>query len=148
MHRSITLAVEVNADLPRVFEALSTTGGQRAFWTADCDVSADHARFGFPQAPVDLEAAVTLEPGKLVRMRVISGFPFWEGSTWEWELSEATRAESGTSVLFRHYGFGEGYAETDLGHTAQTWALILDRLATYVASGTPQPFFPAASDHS
>jgi hypothetical protein len=46
-------------------------------------------------------------------------------------------------VLFRHYGFGEGYGETDLGHTAQTWALILDRLQKYAATGIPQPFFPA-----
>ena len=88
---------------------------------------------------------MTTEPGKLVRMRVTSGFPFWEGSTWEWELGEATRAETGTGVLFRHYGFGDGYAETDLGHTAQTWALILDRLAKYAATGTPQPFFPEPS---
>ena len=62
-----------------------------------------------------------------------------------WELGPASRAEEGTSVLFRHYGFGEGYAEIDLGHTAQTWALILDRLAGFLASDTPQPFFPAAS---
>jgi uncharacterized protein YndB with AHSA1/START domain len=141
MSRSITLATDVAADADRVFEALSTTAGQRAFWTDDCDVSADHARFGFPEAPVDLLADVITEPGKLVRMHVTSGFPFWEGSTWEWELGAATRAETGTSVLFRHYGFGEGYAEIDLGHTAQTWALILDRLSRYIATGDPQPFF-------
>ncbi len=144
MDRSITLAVDVEADPSRVVDILSTTGGQRAFWTADCDVSAARARFGFVQAPVDLEADVTVEPGKLVRMHATSGFPFWEGSTWEWELGPATRAASGTSVLFRHYGFGAGYGETDLGHTAQTWALILDRLQKYVASGTPQPYFPDA----
>jgi uncharacterized protein YndB with AHSA1/START domain len=145
MDRSVTLAVDVNADSSRVFEILSTTDGQRAFWTADCEVSTDRARFGFAQAPVDLETDVTTEPGKLVRMRVTSGFPFWEGSTWEWELDRATRAETGTSVLFRHYGFAAGYAEIDLGHTAQTWAFILDRLVRYVATGTPQPFFPATS---
>ena len=143
MDRSITLAVDVEADPSRVAEILSTTQGQRAFWTADCEVSADRARFGFATAPVDLLADVTAEPGKLVRMHVTSGFPFWEGSTWEWELGPASRAESGTSVLFRHYGFGPGYAEIDLGHTAQTWALILDRLQHYVATGSPQPFFPA-----
>jgi len=88
---------------------------------------------------------VTTEPGKLVRMRVTSGFPFWQGSTWEWELGTASRTEAGTSVLFRHYGFADGYAEIDLGHTAQTWPLILDRLARYIATGTPQPFFPAHS---
>jgi uncharacterized protein YndB with AHSA1/START domain len=146
MDPSITLAVDVEGDASRVFETLSTTDGQRAFWTADCDVSAGRARFGFAQAPVDLVADVTSEPSKLVRMRVTSGFPFWEGSTWEWELSEATRAVTGTGVLFRHYGFADGYSETDLGHTAQTWALILDRLAKYVASGTPQPLFPAGSE--
>ena len=144
MDRSITLAVDVDAAPTCVTEILSTTQGQRAFWTADCDVSAERARFGFVQAPVDLEADVATEPGKLVRMHVTSGFPFWEGSTWEWELGPATRAESGTSVLFRHHGFGAGYPEIDLGHTAQTWALIMDRLVRYIATGTAQPFFPAA----
>lgn len=103
------------------------------------------ARFGFPQAPVDLHVDVAAEPGKLVRMRVTAGFPYWEGSTWEWELDDAARAPTGAGVLFRHYGFGDGYAETGLGHTAQTWALILQRLAGYAASGEPQPFFPAPS---
>ena len=143
MDRSITLAVDVDADPVRVSDTLSSTDGQRGFWTADCDVSADRARFGFEQAPVDLETTVTTEPGKLVRMRVTSGFPFWEGSTWEWELGPATRAETGTCVLFRHYGFGEGYPELDLAFTAQTWAMINERLAGYIATGTPQPYFPA-----
>lgn len=142
MDRSICLAVDVDADAARVTEILSTTEGQRSFWTADCDVSGDRARFGFAAAPVDLETDVTVEQGKVVRMLVTSGFPFWEGSTWEWELGPATRAETGTSVLFRHHGFGEGYAEVDLGHTAQTWAMVLDRLAKFVATGKPQPFFP------
>ena len=91
MDRSIILAADVEADRSRVFEALSTTNGQRAFWTPDCDMSADHARFGFPQAPMDLLTDVITEPGKLVRMRVTSGFPFWKGSTWEWELCEPAR---------------------------------------------------------
>lgn len=143
MSQTICLAVDVEVDPARVYEALVTTPGQQAFWTVDCDVSTDRARFGFPQAPMDLEADVISEPAKLVRMTVTSGFPFWEGSTWEWEIGAAARAESGTGVLFRHYGFGEGYAEIDLAHTAQTWALILDRLAGYLASGTAQPFFPA-----
>ena len=123
MDRSITLAADVDADPGRVFEVLSTTQGQRGFWTADCEIFAGHARFGFPQAPADLLTDVTTEPGKLVRMRVTTGFPFWEGSTWEWELATAARAGTGTCVLFRHYGLTDGYPEIDLAHTAQTWAL-------------------------
>lgn len=145
MSGSITLAVDVDTSPGRVFEILSTIDGQRAFWTEDCDVSADRARFGFPSTPIDLEVDVTTEPGKLVRMLVTSGFPVWEGSTWEWELGNAVRAETGTGLVFRHHGFGEGYPEADLGHTAQTWALILDRLAKYAASGIPQPLMPAAA---
>ena len=137
-----TLAVDVAADAHRVFEILSTTSGQRGFWTANCAVSGDRARFGFAQAPVDLEVDVTTEPGKLVRMQVTSGFPFWEGSTFEWELGPAARAETGTGILFRHYGFADGYPENDLGHTAQTWAMVMDRLAGFALTGTPQPFFP------
>jgi uncharacterized protein YndB with AHSA1/START domain len=64
--RSITLVTDVDADAARVFEVLSTPQGQRGFWTADCDVSGGHARFGFPQAPVDLVTDVSTEPGKLV----------------------------------------------------------------------------------
>lgn len=145
MDRSITLAVDVPCDPARAFEILSTTGGQRGFWTADCDITADRARFGFPQAPVDLDTDVVTEAGKLVRMRVTAGFPFWAGSTWEWELGEPTRAERGTGVLFRHYGFAPGYPVTDLGHTAQTWAMIMDRLTAYATTGQARPFFPAAS---
>lgn len=144
MDRSISLAADVDADRDRVFEVLSTADGQRGFWTADCEVADGRARFGFPQAPVDLHADVSAQPGSLVRMRVTSGFPFWEGSTWEWELGDATRKGTGTGVLFRHYGFADGYAEVDLAHTAQSWAMILDRLTSYLATGRPQPYFPAS----
>jgi uncharacterized protein YndB with AHSA1/START domain len=141
MTQFITLAVDVDADPDRVFEILTTTDGQRAFWTEDG--SRERARFGFPSAPSQLAVGVTTGPSKLVRMKVTSGFPFWEGSTWEWGLGDAARAETGTGVLFRHYGFGEGYADADLGHTVQTRAGNLDRLARYAASGAPQPCIPA-----
>ncbi|GLZ28494.1 hypothetical protein Lesp02_06840 [Lentzea sp. NBRC 105346] len=130
----ITLYNEVEADAGRVFEILSTTEGQRAFWTQDCDITEGHARFGFPHAPVDLHADVTTEPGKLVRMHCTEGFPYWGGSTWEWELD-------GSKILFRHYGFGEGFPEPDLGRVTQGWAMIHDRLVRYANTGQAQPFF-------
>jgi hypothetical protein len=144
MNQTIALAVDLQADATRVYEILSTTQGQRGFWTANCDVSADRARFGFVQAPVDLEVDVTAKPHELVRMHVTSGFPYWTGSTWEWEIGKPARSESGSGVLFRHYGFGEGYTELELAHTAQTWALIMARLVGFAETGQPQPFFPEA----
>jgi uncharacterized protein YndB with AHSA1/START domain len=139
---SITLTVDVPGDPARVFEVLTTSEGQRSFWTANCDVEGDKARFGFVAAPVDLECSVSTEGDRTVRMYVESGFPFWEGSTWEWTIGTETREGSGSSVLFRHNGFGDGYPLLDLGYTAQTWAHIHDRLVMVLASGTPQPFFP------
>jgi uncharacterized protein YndB with AHSA1/START domain len=145
MSQTITLAVDVPAEAARVFDTLTTTEGQRAFWTADCDVAADKARFGFEASPVDLDATVTARPNELVRMTVTSGFPYWEGSTWEWQLTDPLRVDTGTGVLFRHYGFAEGYPEIEFAHTAQVWAMILDRLARYADTGTPQPLFPASA---
>ena len=59
-------------------------------------LSPDHeARFGFEASPVDLDATVTTEPDKLVRMSVTSGFPFWRDSTWEWRLSAPLRTQTG-----------------------------------------------------
>ena len=105
MSGSITLAADVEASPVHIFEILSTTEGHRGFWTEDCEVSTDRVRFGFPSTPIDLEVDVTVEPTKVVRMRVTSGFPFWEGSTWEWELGDAMRAETGTGVVFRQLRF-------------------------------------------
>ncbi|MGD0055217.1 MAG: SRPBCC domain-containing protein [Acidimicrobiales bacterium] len=138
---SITLAIEVKAPPKKVFDILSSTQGQQSFWTADCDVQPDHARFGFEEAPVDLDVSVHLEPDSLVRMTVLTGFPHWDGSTWEWALSPHGDGDSCTTVIFRHYDFGEGYSEANLGGTAQTWAMTLHHLAQFVETGVPNPYF-------
>ena len=143
MEQRISLAVDVEASPEKIFDVVATTAGQRSFWTQDCDVTSERARFGFPEAPMDLEVDVLSKEPSLVQMTVTRGFPFWEGSTWEWHIGPAARAPSGSGVLFRHSGFGDGYTEIDLAHTAQTWALVLDRLATFAGTGKPVPFFPA-----
>jgi hypothetical protein len=139
-HR-IALAIRAEGPRSHVYEVLSTTEGHRAFWTTDCDVHADHARFGFLQAPVDLEVSVNLVHDELVSMTVTSGFPGWNGSTWQWALSSASDDEDVTVVQFRHFGFEPGHDEDAVGFTAQSWAMILERLARFVKSGTPDPFF-------
>lgn len=139
MSKSILLAFDVAASPPRVYEILTTTKGQGAFWTADCDVHRRRARFNFPgEATVEVE--INTQPERLVRMHSTSGVTHGGAVTWEYELHPAGK---GTTVLFREYEFPDDYPEIDLGRTAQTWARIMDRLVSYVATGRPQPFFAA-----
>lgn len=145
MTDSVLLFVDLPADAARVFEAVSTAEGNRGFFTDDCEADGERLRFGFPGGTPDLDVEVSTEPNKLVRLRVVSGFPYWSGSTWEFELGEPSRGTTGTGLLFRHYGFGDGHPETELGGTAQTWARILDRLKSRLDSGEPQPLFTATT---
>lgn len=90
---------------------------------------------------MDLNVSVVVVRDELVRMKVDSGFPKWNGSTWEWSLHSDLETPNLTNVQFRHYDFEPDYVESDLGSTAQTWAMILHRLARFLESGVPDPFF-------
>ena len=137
----IALATTVESPPSKVYDVLRSTEGQRAFWTSDCELDDHHGRFGFLEAPVDLNVSISLVADELVRMKVESGFPGWNGSTWEWALSAHHDAPERTDVQFRHYDFESGYEESALAYTAQSWAMILDHLARYLKSGVPDPFF-------
>lgn len=141
MSLRIALAANVAGGPAKVYDVLRTTEGQRAFWTSDCELDDVHGRFGFAQAPMDLDVSISVVTDALVRMKVDSGFPGWNGSTWEWALSAAPNDASETCVQFRHYDFESAYTESDMAHTAQSWAMILERLARYMKSGVPDPFF-------
>ncbi len=61
MSKSIVLALDVAASPARVYDILTTSEGQSAFWTGDCDVDASHARFDFPgESPI--EADISTQP--------------------------------------------------------------------------------------
>ncbi len=137
----IALATTVGASRSKVYDVLRLTEGQRGFWTSDCELDDGHGRFGFLEAPVDLNVSISLVADELVRMKVESGFPGWNGSTWEWVLSSHHDEPGETNVQFRHYDFEPSYTESDMAYTAQSWAMILDRLAHYVKTGVADPFF-------
>ena len=138
MEQRIALATNVNASRSKVYDVLRTTEGQKAIWTSHCELDDLHGRFSLLEAPVDLNVAIALVADELVRMKVESEFPDWNGSAWEWALSSHDKS---ASVQFRHYDFEPSYTESDLAYTAQSWAMILDRLARYLASGVPAPYF-------
>jgi activator of Hsp90 ATPase-like protein len=141
MELRIALATEVAGDAAKVYDVLRTTEGQRAFWTSDCELDDAHGRFSFVQAPVDLNVSITLVPDERVSMKVDEGFPGWVGSTWEWTLSFDPDRPKTTIMQFRHFGFESSYSESEVAFTAQSWAMILDRLARYITTGKPDPFF-------
>jgi uncharacterized protein YndB with AHSA1/START domain len=141
MEMKIALATNVAATRSKVYDVLRSTEGQKAFWTTDCELDDHHGRFSFAEAPVDLNVSVALVADELLRMTVETGFPNWNGSTWEWALTSSAESPDQTSVQFRHYDFESGYGEAELAYTAQSWAMILDRLARYVKTGVPDPFF-------
>src|ERR1700684_2773067 len=107
----IALATTVEASPSKVYDVVRATEGQKAFWTSDCELDDDHGRFGFVQAPVDLNVSISLVVDELVRMKVESGFPGWNGSTWDWTLSPHLDNPKQTNVQFRHYDFESTYSE-------------------------------------
>jgi uncharacterized protein YndB with AHSA1/START domain len=138
----ILLAVDIDADATRLYDVLTTKAGQAAFWTSDLDIEplvGSIARFGFPEAPVDLRMRIdTLTPGRLVGWTCLGDFPFWAGTTVGWELSAAPTG--GTTVLLRQDGWPDDYPVLDYARVTYVWARILGALKAYVETGTPRPF--------
>jgi hypothetical protein len=80
-----------------------------------------------------------LEPGKRVGWSCLGDFPFCQGTTVTWELLPAVQG-SGTTVLFRHEGWGPEYPEMEYAHVNFTWGQIVGRLKASCETGQPQPF--------
>ena len=135
-------AVDVQTDAESVYQATTTKAGIAAFWTSDLDVEpviGSIARFGFPDAPVDLRMRIdALQPGRLVLWSCLGDFPFWAGTTVTWDLSAATTG--GTTVLFRHDGWPADYPELEYAKVSYTWARIVGALKAFAETGMRQPF--------
>jgi uncharacterized protein YndB with AHSA1/START domain len=147
MAREILHAVDVAADAPTIYRAISTRDGLASFWTGDAEAEpavGSTARFRFPDAPVDLKMRVdALEPGTRVAWRCLGDFPYWKDTRVEWELSPSPTG-NGTQVLFRHVGWADDYPELDCARVSWVWGQVVGRLKAYAESGQPAPFFPAA----
>jgi len=135
--------VDVASDAQTIYEAITTKAGQAAFWTSDCDVEpvvGSIARFGFPEAPVDLRMRIDeLSPGERIRWSCLGDFPHWAGTTVTWTLSPAPSG-SGTAVAFDHDGWKADYPDGEYARVNYTWARIVGALKAYAESGNPAPF--------
>ncbi len=66
-------------------------------------------------------------------------FPLhWSGTEVRWQLNDHPSG-SGTQLFFAHSGFAA--PDPMLGHTAYTWALLMDHLRRYAETGVADPFF-------
>jgi uncharacterized protein YndB with AHSA1/START domain len=140
----ILVAVDVEADPEKVFEALSTQKGLASFWTRQSKAEpkvGSVATFQFPTAPVPCKLRIdALEKGKRVAWTCEGDFPNWKGTTVTWDLGESPNAQ--TRVMFRHGGWPEWYPDEEFASVNFVWAQVLGHLKGYVESGDPQPFFP------
>jgi uncharacterized protein YndB with AHSA1/START domain len=138
---------DVAADAMSIYRAITTTDGIQSFWTADAEVGpsvGSRARFGFPEAPVDLRMQIeTLEPGTEVRWRCLGDFPYWDGTAIEWRLSPSPDA-TGTRITFRHADWPEDYPDVEFGLVNWVWGQVVGRLKLYVETGRPDPVYPDA----
>ncbi|MGH2684673.1 MAG: SRPBCC family protein [Actinomycetota bacterium] len=143
MTADIQHAVEVQADPGALYRAITTTEGEAGFWTRDNETRPEEgsvARFGFPEAPVDVRMRIEkLEADRRVEWACEGDFPNWGGPSVTWTLEPK---DGGTRVLFRHGGWPKKYSDEEWASVNFVWGQIVGRLKGYAESGKPQPFFP------
>jgi uncharacterized protein YndB with AHSA1/START domain len=136
-------AVEIQADPKEIYDTLTTATGLASFWTPNVEAEPTErsvATFQFTGAPVPLRMRIDeLEPGTRIVWSCLGDFPHWRGTSVTWELAPAPEG-SGTTVLFRHDGWGPDYPDMEYAHVNFTWGQIVARLKVFSENGQAQPF--------
>ena len=119
-----------------VYSALTTIDGLARWWTTDTSGDASlggKIEFRFPPGGFDMEVT-ELEPGGLVRWRVVDGPPEWIDTTVEFRLS---RSGDYTIINFAHRGWAEPVEF--MSHCTTKWASYLLSLKQLVETGEGAP---------
>jgi uncharacterized protein YndB with AHSA1/START domain len=140
---TIDTSIDIAAPLARVRTAITTESGYRAWCAQDADFEAKQATFRFQQ-PTELRS-VTFQidrcDGSGIAMTCIAheNNPDWLGTVLAIELGETP---TGTRVHLVHSGYrakNEVYERC-----SEAWPYFLRSLASYMMTGTGQPFPKAA----
>jgi uncharacterized protein YndB with AHSA1/START domain len=140
---TIDTTIDIAAPLARVRTAITTEAGFRAWFAADADFDGKHATFRFAR-PTE-SRSVTLEvercDGTGIVMRCVAheNNPDWVGTTLAIELGETP---TGTRVHLVHSGYpakNEVYERC-----SEAWQYFLRSLASYMMTGTGEPYAKAA----
>ncbi|HEX9410394.1 MAG TPA: SRPBCC domain-containing protein [Actinomycetota bacterium] len=131
----------IQADPERIYQAIATRDGLKAFWTDQVDGQSEVGstlKFGFGpnrEAFFDMRVERLDEP-KLVEWTCVGGPPDWIGTKVQWEVEPA---DGGNKVKFHHQGWKS--AEGGTPDITFVWAMVLDRLSQYAQSGKANPYF-------
>src|SRR5579859_7630624 len=137
MHHEIT----IEAPPEKIFEALTTEKGFKAWWTPDCQAKptvGSVATFGFFKRAVVFKMKIAeLTPGKTVRWRCDGDWEEWIGTTLRFDLEPGRKG--GTLLRFNHAGWATTrgvYAECNT-----SWGALMVHIKNYAEGGKPDPFF-------
>jgi uncharacterized protein YndB with AHSA1/START domain len=138
----INHTLEIAAEPARVFDAINSAEGNRAFWTDQTEyrpVEGEVAVFSFgPNQEVQFRFRIDrIDAPRLLEWSCVDGPPEWRPTRIRWQLEP--HGDGGTRLRFEHLGWAS--ADGELGTCSFTWARVLQRLQAWVTDGAREPVF-------
>ena len=134
----VLFQLDVDAEPAAVLRAIKTTEGIKGFWTTRADVPetvGEIVTVEFAVAPAPFDLKLERSDERTVVWRPQSFPPHWVGTTSEWEVDAR---DGGSTVRFRHAGFGDDW---ESGAVAYTWGQVMVKLKQYAETGRADPVF-------
>ena len=140
---TIESTIDITAPLTPILSAISTEAGFRAWLAEDADFDGKHATFRFaqPREPRAVTFRVDRRDGDGIVMTCIAheNNADWLGTTLAIELGETP---TGTRVHLAHAGY---HAKNEVyERCSDAWPYFLRSLASYMMTGTGEPYPKAA----
>jgi uncharacterized protein YndB with AHSA1/START domain len=134
-------AISIAAPAEKVYEAIVTQAGLRAWWTADSVAEArvgSTAEFGFRnRAAVFRMRVEELQPGRRVVWACLGDVDEWKGTRLTWEIAPK---DGGAELRFTHGDWRSTAGAYPLCNS--TWGELMHRLKAYAEGKAPGPHFP------
>lgn len=134
--------IGIEAAAEKIYRAITTEEGIRAWWTKDVKMDVDaggRAEFGFfKRSTVFTMRIEALKPASLVKWTCVGGTsPDWVGTTQEFALEP--EADGEVLLKFCHGGWVSGGDHCYFCNT--TWGHLLVSLKQYAEKGVKNPYF-------
>jgi uncharacterized protein YndB with AHSA1/START domain len=144
--QTIQHSIEIEAAPATVHRALTTTEGNRAWWTRDCEVGSragDTAVFRFDDGKVEMRFRIDKLDPTDVRMTCVGHVsnPDWHGTILTYRLTPAAGGKA-TRLDLEHSGFREKNALYE--RCVGGWAHFMGSIKSYLENGQGKPYGAAA----